>query len=324
MIVILGASGYIGQAFQALLQQQAQPFVALSRRQVDYTQYGAMVEFLRSKRPRFLINAAGYTGKPNVDACETARADALLGNTLFPMTVSHACEAAGVPWGHVSSGCIYSGAIVDEGNGRRVEPDLTTAEMQRLVATNPETVFGFSETDEPNFSFRRPPCSFYSGTKALGEEALAADQQVYLWRLRIPFNHVDSSRNYLSKLQRYTKVYDNVNSISHLDDFVRACVDLWTMRAPFGTYNVTNPGFVTSRQVVEKIQRLLEPARSFDFWKDDIEFYRVAAQSPRSNCVMDTTKLVATGVQIRGVEEALTDALQRWQPEHTRVKLTAI
>ena len=115
MIVLLGATGYVGQAFQALLRERGEKFLALTRHQLDYTQFDKLVAFLRSERPAFLINAAGYTGKPNVDACETARADALQGNTLFPLTVSHACNTTDTPWGHVSSGCIYTGAIVNAG-----------------------------------------------------------------------------------------------------------------------------------------------------------------------------------------------------------------
>ena len=38
-------------------------------------------------------------------------------------------------------------------------------------------------------------------------------------------------------MQRYAKVYDNVNSISHRADFVSACLDTWKLRAPFGIYN---------------------------------------------------------------------------------------
>ena len=57
---------------------------------------------------------------------------------------------------------------------------------------------------------------------------------------------MDNPRNYLSKIQRYAKVYDNVNSISHRGDFVHACLELWDRRAPFGAYNITNPGFVTT------------------------------------------------------------------------------
>ncbi len=62
---------------------------------------------------------------------------------------------------------------------------------------------GFTENDSPNFSFRTNNCSFYSGTKALGEECLQDAENTYIWRLRIPFNHVDSPRNYLSKLLNY-------------------------------------------------------------------------------------------------------------------------
>jgi UDP-glucose 4,6-dehydratase len=93
---------------------------------------------------------------------------------------------------------------------------------------------------------------------------------------------------------------------------VAACLDLWRMRAPFGTYNVTNPGFVTTRQVVEMMQKILRPPRSFEFWRDDAEFYKVAAKTPRSNCILDATKLLSAGVAIRPVEDALVDSLKNW------------
>src|SRR6185295_6412932 len=109
----------------------------------------------------------------------------------------------------------------------------------------------------------------------------------------------DNARNYLSKVQRYAKAYDNVNSISHRADYVKACLDLWDKRAAFGIYNVTNPGFVTTREVIGLIEKHLKPNRKFEFWDNDEEFYKVAAKTPRSNCVMDVTKLQKAGVKIR-------------------------
>ena len=315
MILLLGATGYIGEAFARELTRRRADFIPLSRRQVDYTRFEALLDFLKTRKPAFVVNAAGYTGKPNVDACELHKADTLQGNTLFPQTVAQACAAAGIPWGHVSSGCIYSGAKVVEHGQTRTEKDFTKPELRALVAQKPEAVHGFTELDTPNFSFRDGPCSFYSGTKALGEEAVAGLGQSYIWRLRIPFDEFDNARNYLSKVQRYPKVYDNVNSISHRADFVKACLDTWELRAPCGIYNVTNPGFVTTRHVVEQIEQALKPAKKFEFWASDEEFYKVAAKTPRSNCVMDTTKLLSVGVKIRGVEEALEDSLKNWQPE---------
>jgi dTDP-4-dehydrorhamnose reductase len=315
MILLLGASGYIGGAFAKELQRRKLDFLPLSRKQVDYTRFDALLDFLKVKKPEFVINAAGYTGKPNVDACELDKAGTLAGNTLLPQTIAHACAAAGIPWGHVSSGCIFSGAKIFEDGKLRAEKDMTRPGLRAMVEKSPEKIRGFTETDTPNFSFHDGPCSFYSGTKALGEEAMAGNGQSYVWRLRIPFDEFDSARNYLSKVQRYFKAYDNVNSISHRADFVKACVDLWERRAPFGIYNVTNPGFVTTRQVVAMIVKTLKPKHKFEFWASDEEFYKVAAKTPRSNCVMDVSKLLAAGVKVRPVIEALEDSLKNWQPE---------
>ena len=316
VILVLGASGYIGQAFINELVRRNARFQHVSRSQVNYTSFETLLTFLREIKPEFVVNAAGYTGKPNVDACELDKAGTLVGNTLLPQTIAHACAAADVPWGHVSSGCIYDGAKICEENIVRVENDLTRPALQALVDKKSPAVLGFTETDTPNFSFRNLPCSFYSGSKALGEEAMAGIGQSYIWRLRIPFDEFDNKRNYLSKVQRYAKVYDNVNSISHRADFVKACLDTWQLRAPFGIYNVTNPGYVTTRHVVEQIEKILKPARKFEFWKNDAEFYQTAAKTPRSNCVLDVSKLLSAEVKIRGVEEALEDSLKNWRPEN--------
>jgi len=289
--------------------------VALSRKQTDYTRFEPLLELLKSKKPEFVVNAAGYTGKPNVDACEVAKADTLAGNTLLPQTIAQACAAVKIPWGHVSSGCIFSGAKIVENGRTTVEKDMSRPDLRAIVENSPDKIHGFAETDAPNFSFRDLPCSFYSGTKALAEEAIAGVGESYIWRLRIPFDEFDNGRNYLSKLQRYPKIYDNINSVSHRADFVRGCLDLWEKRAPFGIYNVTNRGFVTARQVVEMIEKILKPKRKFEFWKDDKEFYQQAAKTPRSNCVMDISKLLAAGVKVRDVHEALEDSLKNWKAE---------
>jgi dTDP-4-dehydrorhamnose reductase len=312
MIILLGSTGYMGQAFMQALVERGLPVYAPTRQQLDYTNFEELHNCLKTMKPEFLINSAGYTGKPNVDACEQHKADTLQGNTIFPAMVGHACASLGIPFGHVSSGCIYSGAKVVTGTETRVERDLTAPHVRKLLDKSPESIHGFTEEDEPNFTFRQPPCSFYSGTKAMAEEALRVLPKNYIWRLRIPFDHINSPRNFLSKLQYYPKVYNNVNSLSHRGDFVRACLDLWQCKARYGIYNVTNPGYVSSAQVVAMIQKILKPARPFQFFTDDKEFYDSAAKTPRSNCIMDTSKMLKVGVKMRPVEEALDEALRGW------------
>ena len=287
MIYLLGGSGYVGQAYQALLRRKAVPFRNLRRAEVDYTNPSVLGDLLRRERPAFLINAAGFTGKPNVDACELHKAECLFGNVVLPGFIAQVCAEAGVPWGHVSSGCIYNGA----------RPDGS----------------GFHEEDTPNFTFRSNHCSFYSGSKALGEEVLAGAADVYLWRLRIPFNEVDHPRNYLTKLMRYERLLDAANSISQLDEFAAATFACWEQRVPFGTYNVTNPGAITTREIVELIRRSGVCTKEFRFFASEDEFMRVAAKTPRSNCIMDSSKLAAAGIRLTEIHAAVERDLHQWR-----------
>jgi len=287
MIYLLGGSGYVGHAYQALLTRKGIPFRNLRRAELDYTNRDALRAALQRDKPEFLINAAGYTGKPNVDACELHKHECLMGNAVLPGIVAEACADAGIPWGHVSSGCIYSGA----------RPDGA----------------GFTETDTPNFTFRTNHCSFYSGSKALGEEVLAGKPNVYVWRLRIPFNHVDNPRNYLTKLLRYQRLLEATNSISQLEEFCAATFACWEKRVPFGTYNVTNPGQVTTHEVVDLIKRSGVSRKDFIFFKDEDEFMHMAAKTPRSNCVMDSSKLARAGIAMTEVHEAVARDLRNWQ-----------
>ncbi len=164
-ILLLGGTGYVGEAFAAELGRRGWRHHVLRRAEADHTRFGTLLEVLRSSRWDFLVHCAGFTGKPDVDACELARADTLLGNTLLgntllPQTVAHACSAAGVAWGPVSSGCIDTGAKVVENGGLRVEPDMTAPSVRALLSLDCSAIRGFTEADEPNFSFRRGSCSY--------------------------------------------------------------------------------------------------------------------------------------------------------------------
>ena len=263
---ILGTGGYVGGALKSYCERQGIPFVV---HRVDY-----------------LISCAGYTGKPNVDACELHKTECLHGNAVLPGVLRQGCEAADIPWGHVSSGCIYTGRRSDGG--------------------------GFTEADPPNFSFRQNNCSFYSGTKALGEELLAGASKCYVWRLRIPFEALPNPRNYLQKVMSYDSLLDAENSLSDLHQFAAACFDTFRLGIPYGFYNLTNPGSVTTREVVELIKQAGVIEKEFRFFQDEDDFMRKAAKTPRSNCVLDSSKALGAGLKLTPIRESIADCLMRW------------
>ena len=285
MYLILGAKGYVGSQFSSYLLSLGHGVLGLSRNDFDYTDESKLIPFLKEKQPKFLINAAGYTGKPNVDACEINKSECLLGNSVLPGRIRTACEEVGIPWGHVSSGCIYSG---EKSNGE-----------------------GWSEEDIPNFSFRNGPCSFYSGTKALGEEVLEGAKNCYIWRLRIPFNHDNNPRNYLQKLLNYANLLDAENSISHIDEYVKSCIDSFVNDCEPGIYNFTNVGSITTRQVVDWMREEGVTDKTFNFFENEEDFMQKAAVASRSNCVLNTEKSEKMGIALQPVEDAVRSALRK-------------
>lgn len=299
-IGIVGASGYVGSALHNYCNQQGYRCITFSRQAtIDAP---TLIGQLQQSGVEYVINCAGYTGKPNVDACEIHKAECLYGNAVLPGIIRDACKTIGITWGHVSSGCIYTGRRRD-GNG-------------------------FTEEDPPNFSFRQNNCSFYSGTKAMGEEVLGfgPDRQrddsqpadCYVWRLRIPFESSTNPRNYLQKLLTYERLLDAENSLSLLPEFTAALIDTFRLKLPCGIYNLTNPGSITTREVVDLILQVGVTKKAFRFFRDESEFMRVAAKTPRSNCVLDASKAVTNGLKLTPVREAIQKTLENWPSQEIK------
>ncbi len=254
MIVLLGSSGYVGQAVANCLDRHGVAWQSLSRREVDYYHPAQVAKALRERGRPFLSNCAGFTGKPNVDACERQKAETLEGNAVLPGRLMEACRQAAIPWGHVSSGCIFLGER--EGGG------------------------GFRETDRPNFSFRSNHCSFYSGAKAHWRRGLGGCRRL----LHLASENSLQPCRFAPQLPEQTHDLPASpgcdHSLSHLDEFAEVCLQCWLRRCPFGIYNVVNTGAVTTRQVVEMIRRRLLPHREFAFFANEAEFMATAAQNP--------------------------------------------
>ena len=281
MYIILGKNGYIAEAIIKELERRSLDCIAWSRSDVDYTNPCKLKDNLSAlKGDLHIINCAGYIGKPNVDACELAKADCIEGNILFPAMLSQLCSEQDYKLTHISSGCIYGGYEKH-----------------------------FTEEDPPNFDFQNG--SFYSGTKALAEKVVQRNNKnAYIFRLRIPFDEHECDRNFLTKLLKYTKLIDAENSLSHRADFAKYSIDLIEKKVPSGIYNITNKGSVTTKQVVALMKKFLNISKDFQFF-DSLEDFMSEVTAPRSNCVLDTSK-IENYIKIRTAEEALEYSLSKY------------
>lgn len=216
-----------------------------------------------------IINAAGYTGVPNVDACERNRQATIQGNVIYPLALEELHPDT--PIVHITSGCVYTGY----------------------------TTGGWTEEHEPNFNFDNG--SFYSGSKALFQRLMTPYlNKSYLLRIRMPFGCDAQSKNLLTKLRSYERLIDCRNSLSLVTDVARVAVHFAVSRPAAGIYNVCNPGSVTTRDIAN----MMGLTKS---WFTDSEF-AAAVVAPRSNCVLSTKKLESV-FPIQHVEDALVSAI---------------
>ena len=216
-----------------------------------------------------IINSAGFTGVPNVDACELTKQKTIEGNVLFPLALERANK--NTPIVHISSGCVYVGD--KEG--------------------------GYTEEDPINFNFDNG--SFYSGTKGLSQMILEPFMnKSYILRVRMPFGSTQNPKNLLTKLSSMPKLVDFANSLSCVEDVAKVAVYFAINKPEFGIYNVCNPGYKTTKQIADMLGLDKE-------WFTVEEFEKVI-KAPRSNCVLNTDKLSKV-YPMPTVDEALTKAI---------------
>ena len=283
-ILILGSNGFLGQNFLRFLNSNKYEVAELNRKDCNFLDKDELFKLIKTINPLYIINCAGYTGKPNVDSCEINKEACWQGNVTLVKYLSDICHTLNTRYIQVGSGCIYTG-----------KKDKN----------------GFTEENEPNFSFDHQPCSYYSGTKAVMEDILKCDHNAYICRLRIPFNNIAHPKNYITKLINYNKLLDAENSLTNIDDFLNACLYLLKNAADTGIYNITNTGSITTKEVTKLISKYIVN-KKFNFFKNEEEFYCIAAKTPRSNCVLDNSKIIKTGFKIDSIEKSILKSIKNY------------
>ena len=163
-------------------------------------------EIISSYSPTLaVINCIGKTGNPNIDWCETNRRDTLISNVFVPCFIAEACKKLDINMINFGTGCIFeSSTPIDD------------------YAT-------------PNFNG-----SFYSRTKRMCEEALEEYSNVINFRIRMPISNIPSTKNILYKISKFHNVTDAPNSMTFLEDVVRA-IPFVIEKGMYGNINLVHP-----------------------------------------------------------------------------------
>ncbi|BAT75938.1 bifunctional dTDP-4-dehydrorhamnose 3,5-epimerase/dTDP-4-dehydrorhamnose reductase [Vigna umbellata] len=271
--LIYGRTGWIGGLLGTLCQAQAIPFQYASGRLEDRA---SLEKDIAEVKPTHVFNAAGVTGRPNVDWCESHKVETIRTNVVGTLTLADVCRQHGLLLLNYATGCIFeydSGHPLGSG-------------------------IGFKENDTPNFTG-----SFYSKTKAMVEDLLKNYDNVCTLRVRMPISSdLSNPRNFITKITRYEKVVDIPNSMTILDELLPISIEM-AKRNLTGIWNFTNPGVVSHNEILEMYREYVDP--NFTWKNFTLEEQAKVIVAPRSNNELDATKLKTEFPELLSIKDSL-------------------
>ncbi|MCS7083763.1 MAG: dTDP-4-dehydrorhamnose reductase [Aquificaceae bacterium] len=164
-VLITGANGQLGQEFQRLLEQSQIQHLALSKQQLDITNFRATLEAIENYAPSVVINCAAYN---QVDKAENEPHSAIAVNAIGVQNLAYACEKVGATLVHYSTDYVFSGS-------------------KRGL---------YIESDEPS------PLNNYGLSKLIGENLIKNSIQSYLI-FRTSWVFGKGTQNFLYKLSQW-------------------------------------------------------------------------------------------------------------------------
>jgi dTDP-4-dehydrorhamnose reductase len=213
-LLVLGATGTLGRAFDRVCDQRGLAVYCATRRDVDITDFPSMLSLLKTLEPWAVVNATGYV---RVDDAESD-CDACFGvNTVGAVAIAGACQQHGLQYVTYSSDLVFDGS--------RATP--------------------YTESDTPR------PLNVYGASKAEAERrVLETMPDALVIRTSAFFGPWDAHNFVVQTLQsirrrrRAAAVGDIVVSPTYVPDLVNATLDL-LMDGETGLWHLANSGTAT-------------------------------------------------------------------------------
>lgn len=290
MNILLLGKGYIGTAlYQELTRSGHFNVNWASKADCGYDDPSRLERVLCNvyyqKAYDVVINASGYTGRPNVDACEDNKDDTWYYNVKVPGMIARMCNTHDIHLVHISSGCIFDGYQKE-----------------------------FCENDEPNFGLCNLNSSWYSKTKHAGELAVENTGATVL-RIRMPFCNTLSDRNILMKLLKYDNIINQTNSMTNVEDLVLFISSfLHNKQSHWGeTYNVVNSNPIPTSTIINMLK--LHGLDNVKWKYINLDQLYDKTKAHRSNCVLSTKKIQSIDMSMPDTNISLSRCIKSLKNE---------
>ena len=277
--LLFGKNGWIGGMLIELLKSQGKKFHLANSRTQNRESVAAELDEIK---PTHVLNAAGVTGRPNVDWCEDHRPETIRTNVIGTLNMADLCAERGIHHTLFATGCIFE------------------YDDEHLIDGKP-----FTEDDSANFHG-----SFYSHTKAMCEDMLKSFPTTCTLRVRMPISDDLSPRNFITKIAKYDRVVNVPNSMTVLSDLLPISL-IMAERNLLGIYNFCNPGAISHNECLELYKKHVDSRYT---WKNfSLEEQDKILKAGRSNNTLSHKKLTESlpDVKIDEIHVAVENCMKR-------------
>ena len=215
-LLITGASGQLGLAFQEELRQRGIDFVGATSSELDIIKPLIVNQMVDLIKPNVIINAAAWT---DVDGAESNEAAAYSVNSLGPQNLAIAANKAGARLVQISTDYVFSGDA--------------SSPWSEKAPHNPQSVYG--------------------ATKSAGENLVLTTLPSNSYVVRTAWLYSSAGKNFaktmanlaLNQKGEVRVVNDQIGQPTFAGDLAKQIVELVLSESPAGIYHGTNNGQAT-------------------------------------------------------------------------------
>jgi dTDP-4-dehydrorhamnose reductase len=273
-ILITGANGMLGQEAMQLFAKYGYEVIKAGRKELDITDFSKVKNFFQDVDFDFVLHTASYT---KVDDSETNQELAFSVNCEGAKNIAIAAKIKAVPIIYISTDYVFDG-----------------------------------EKGSPYFvNDKTNPLNVYGSSKLAGEDAVKKENPMhYIVRTSWLYgqygkNFVDTMIN-LSQTHKSIKVVnDQIGCPTWTVDLIGEIKNLIEKPMPFGTYQLSNSGFVSWFDFAKKI---------FEILKIEIEIIPVGSNEFVRPAKRPKFSAMENNGMLRKWDEALRDYLSGRKP----------
>jgi len=274
--LITGARGQLAREFIAFFQEKGYGFAALSKEELDVSDFEKVYQTIKEIKPDIIINCSAYN---QVDLAEKEKHLAYKVNTIGVYNLAISAREIKAKLVHYSTDYVFDGTKV-----------------------------GFyTEEDQPN------PLNEYGKSKLFGEFFIQEVLENYLI-FRVSWVYGKGTQNFLYKLEEWAKKQEVLKIV--VDEFsvptsTKTIVEV-TLKALdaglTGLYHLTNSGYASRYEWAKEyfrlkgINKLIYPALQADF--------NLPAKRPKWSVMSNEKISKALGIAIRDWREELKSLIR--------------